>query len=340
MKILKYLLYVLIGLVGIAILLGIFGPKSYDASRSAVISATPDQLWPYVSSLQKNAEWTPWAKRDTTMTVEFSGTEGTVGSMSKWGKNDKTQGEQTVTKLEPNKYVETELKFYMPWGEGISTGYIHLRDTTGGTYMTWGMKGENDFVSKIFASVMNFDKAIGKDFEEGLANLQNLTASMPKAGASAEIKINPGDYPGGKYLGVRKTISMDQMEAFYSDNLGKVIGEIQKSGLEMTSAPCGLYYTWDMEKKITDMAAGAGFKGDLKKAPAGMAVLDVPASKSLTIDYMGGYSGLGKAHEAMDAYMKANNLTQHAPVIEEYLTDPGTVPDSTKWLTRIVYLVK
>ena len=72
MKILKYLLYVLIGLVGIAILLGIFGPKSYDASRSAVISATPDQLWPYVSSLQKNAEWTPWAKRYTTITVEFS----------------------------------------------------------------------------------------------------------------------------------------------------------------------------------------------------------------------------------------------------------------------------
>jgi hypothetical protein len=30
----------------------------------------------------------------------------------------------------------------------------------------------------------------------------------------------------------------------------------------------------------------------------------------------------------------------NANVIEEYVTDPGTEPDSTKWLTNVVYLIK
>jgi effector-binding domain-containing protein len=55
---------------------------------------------------------------------------------------------------------------------------------------------------------------------------------------------------------------------------------------------------------------------------------------------MGGYSGIGKAHEAMDAYMASNKLEQKAPVIEEYITDPGSEPDSSKWLTKIMYLIK
>ncbi len=339
MKILKYLLYVLIGLIAIGVILGLVGPKTYDVSRTAVISVPPAQLWPYVSSLQKNAQWTPWVRRDSSMVTTYTGDEGTVGSKAAWESKKMGKGEQTITALEPAKSVQTELKFYMPWGVGVSNGYISLQDTTGGTKMTWGIKGKNDFVGRIFGAVMNFDKAMGKDFEEGFANLQALTASMPQASA-AEVKINPGTYAGGKYLGVRKTIGMDQMESFYSENLGKVFGELKKAGNPITSAPCGIYFTWDMDKKTTDMAAAVGFSGDMKKVPSGMTVMDVPAAKSLTIDYMGGYHGLGKAHDAMDAYLKANNLTHVAPVMEEYLTDPGSEPDSTKWLTRIVYFIK
>lgn len=42
----------------------------------------------------------------------------------------------------------------------------------------------------------------------------------------------------------------------------------------------------------------------------------------------------------MDAYMRENKLEQLTPVIEEYVTDSGSEPDSTKWLTKVVYFVK
>lgn len=338
MKVLKVILFIILGLVGIFVILGLVGPKSYDVSRTAVVQAPISQVWPWVSSLPKTSEWSPWAGRDTNMVIEYTGTEGTLGSASKWESKKMGKGEQTITAIDPGKSVESELKFYMPWGVGVADSYTMLQDTAGVTKVTWGIRGKNDFVSRIFGVFMNMDKMMGKDFEEGLANLQ-MKATEPMA-TDAGFDIVTGDFPGAKYLGVRATITMDKMEAFYSENLEKVFDELGKAGIQPASAPTGLYFSWDMEKMSTDMAAGAAFAGDLKATPQGLTVFDVPAAKSLTINYMGGYYGLGAAHEAMDAYMKANKVEQIAPVLEEYLTDPMSEPDSAKWHTKITYLLK
>ena len=338
MKILKFLLYLVGILVLIAIILGIVGPKSYDVHRSTIVAGTPAQVWPYVSNLKKMAMWSPWAEKDTTMKVEYTGTDGEVGSMSSWdGNKDVGKGSQTLTVLEPNSNVESKLNFMEPMA-GEATAYMHLRDTTGGTFLTWGIKGENGFVGKIFGSIMNMDKMMAPDFERGLSKLTDLVASMPKTEA-VTISVVPGEYAGGKYLGIRGTMGFDKISDFYAKNLPAVMTALEKAKAKMAGAPSGLYFKWDTKTSTTEMAAAIPFSGDLK-APAGMEVIPVAAGKSLTINYMGGYSGLGKAHDTMDAYIKENKLEQVSPVIEEYLTDPGSEPDSTKWMTRIVYFVK
>lgn len=337
MKILKYLLYLVGALVLIGVILGIVGPKSYDVHRSAIVSGTPEQVWPYVSSLKNMQLWSPWAEKDTAMAVEYSGTDGAVGSSVHWsGNKDVGVGSQTIAVLEPNSYAETKLMFEEPMA-GEATAYTRLADTTGGTFVTWGIKGENGFVGRIFASLMNMDKMMAPDFERGLTKLTELMASAPKAAASYTVET--GEFPGGKYLGIRGSMSFDQIGGFYSKNLPLVIPAVEKAGGKMAGAPCGLYYKWDTEKSMTEMLAACAFTGNVK-APAGMEVVELPAAKSLTINYMGGYNGVGSAHMAMDEYIQANKLEQLTPVIEEYITDPGAEPDSTKWLTKIVYFVK
>jgi effector-binding domain-containing protein len=69
-------------------------------------------------------------------------------------------------------------------------------------------------------------------------------------------------------------------------------------------------------------------------------VHEAPASKVLVLDHRGGYSGLGAAHQAMDKHMQKQGLQQGDIVLEEYITDPMAEPDSSKWLTRVVYYVK
>ena len=337
MKILKVLLILVGVLILIALILGIVGPKTYDVNRSAIVPGTPEQVWPYVSDLKKMALWSPWAEKDTAMTVEYTGTDGAVGSMSSWsGNKDVGKGSQTLSVLEPNSKVESTLVFLEPMA-GQSTAYTLLKDTTGGTIVTWGIKGENGFVGRIFGSIMNMDKMMGNDFDRGLTKLSELVASMPKAQAPA-FDVVPGEYAGGKYFGIKGTMGFDKISSFYEKNIPLVIAACEKGGGK-AGAPSGLYFKWDTTTSTTEMAAVVPFSGEVK-ASSGMEVFNVPAAKSLTINYMGGYNGMGKAHDAMDAYIQSNKLEHVAPVIEEYLAGPATETDSMKWMTKIVYFVK
>ena len=38
--------------------------------------------------------------------------------------------------------------------------------------------------------------------------------------------------------------------------------------------------------------------------------------------------------------IKANDLEQYGKVIEEYVTDPMSEKDTTKWLTNIYYMIR
>ena len=50
----------------------------------------------------------------------------------------------------------------------------------GGTEVRWAMHGPAPFVSKLMGLLFDMDKMIGKDFEDGLANLKQL-AEKPQA---------------------------------------------------------------------------------------------------------------------------------------------------------------
>ena len=57
----------------------------------------------------------------------------------------------------------------------------------------------------------------------------------------------------------------------------------------------------------------------------------------MVIDYYGDYDQTGKAHDAMEKYLKDRNILFNPPVVEEYVTDPGEEKDPSKWLTKIIY---
>ena len=340
MKILKYLLYVLLALVVIGIILGIVGPKSYHVERSVMISGTPDQVWPHVSSLKKVNEWSPFLKMDTAAVVEYTGNDGAVGSSSSWKSKKMGNGQQTISALDPKKSSSVHLKFDNPWGESEADGYLNLEPVKDSTKVTWSMKGDNNFVGKIMMSVMSIDKNVGPMFESGLNDLKTMVEAEPKTPfMDPNYPITTDQYPGGLYLAVRKLLPMSEISDFFAKSIPQIMNEIKKAKGEVSSPPTGLYYTWDEEKMETAMAAGVGIQKEFK-TPAGMQMVHVPDLKSLTLEYRGGYGKMGDAHMAISSYIKNNNLESIPPVMEEYLKGPGTEPDSNKWVTKIVYLIK
>ncbi len=169
------LLYILVGIVVLILVLALIAPKSYNVSRSIEIAQPKAKVFENLRFLKNQDAWSPWNKKDPNMEKKFTGTDGEVGATSYWnGNKDVGEGEQELTKIVDGERIESELRFLKPW-KSTSDAYLITEEVEGGnTKVTWGFSGKNKFPTSIFMLFMNMDKAVGGDFEEGLASLKSV----------------------------------------------------------------------------------------------------------------------------------------------------------------------
>ncbi|NND62228.1 MAG: SRPBCC family protein [Flavobacteriaceae bacterium] len=168
--------YILAIIIAVFIILAAAAPKKYRVSREIDINRPQHEVYDYLKYVKNQNNWGPWAKRDPNMKQTYIGTDGTIGFVSRWESDHKQvgAGEQEIIKLEDNKRMESELRFLKPW-KSISYGFLVADDNGDGTTkVTWGFYGTNKIPFNIMMLFFNMDKAVGKDFEEGLADLKQI----------------------------------------------------------------------------------------------------------------------------------------------------------------------
>ena len=70
--------------------------------------------------------------------------------------------------------IESQLRFLKPF-KSTSDAYIITKEIEQDrTKVIWGFSGKNKFPMSIMMLFMSMDKAVGKDFEEGLASLKEI----------------------------------------------------------------------------------------------------------------------------------------------------------------------
>jgi effector-binding domain-containing protein len=249
-----------------------------------------------------------------------------------------------VTTLDPDKHVGLDLMFLEPF-ESKNKVDFDLAPAGDSTKVTWTMTAENGFMGRVMSVFMNMDKMVGPDFEKGLAKLKTMSEADQAAAATQKAKmyggyeVNTLEHPAQTFVGVRKKIKWSEMHDFFAKSFAAAGEAVGKAGVA-PGTPCGVYFLWDEKNQMTDVLAGFPVAADAKGKVKGMASYDAPASKAYQIVYTGGYMGSMKAHEAMSEKIKADNAQQNDVVIEEYVTGPAQEPDSNKWVTNIIYLVK
>ena len=165
-------LYILLSIIGLLLVLALIAPKSYEVSRTIVVNKPVSEVFKFLTYLKNQEIWSPWEKKDPNMKKTFSGTDGTVGAISAWiGNKDVGEGEQEIISIEENKTIKSKLRFFKPW-KSESDAFLRTEEVDKGTKITWGFSGINKIPTNIFLLFTNMDKAVGKDFEEGLANLK------------------------------------------------------------------------------------------------------------------------------------------------------------------------
>lgn len=346
MRVLKTILIILLALGAIILLLGLIGPDSYRVERSKVIAAPVEVVYDQVSHLANMRDWGPWQEMDKDQVQSLEGTDGTIGAVWKWVGDTVGVGQQEITALDPNKSVRTKLTFVMPvMGEMVSNGTFDLEAMGDSTKVIWGMEGENGFLGKLMSKFSDRDGMLGPMFETGLEKLAMVAEEQAAATAANDsyggYEITTIEWPETVYIGKReKKLKWSDFEKFYGASFGSAGAAMGAAKLEMAGAPSGVFFEWNETDQTADVLAGMPVKAAANVSVPGMETHVIPTCKMLKIEYFGPYDQSGKAHEAMNAMIEAKDLTHYGNVVEEYITDPGTEPDSTKWLTNIYYMVK
>ena len=179
----KKVLIVLAGLVVLLIAIVAVGafviPTELKVEREIVINRPTPEVFNYAKMIRNQNEWGPWAKRDPNLKQEFRGTDGTVGFTSHWvsSNGELGEGEQEIKRIEENERVDVELRFKDPM-ESTNAGYL-ITEPVGEnqTKVKWGFSGAMPRPFNLMSVVMNMDEMIGKDYDEGLANMKRILES-------------------------------------------------------------------------------------------------------------------------------------------------------------------
>ena len=172
---LKLLKWVLIGLVGLAVLMFTGGyalsPK-FSVARTTTVAAPADKLYALIADPREWKRWTVWNQRDPSMQISYSGPASGAGAGWAWKSASEGDGKMTFTTAEPNRRLAYEL-FFPDFGT-TSTGALSLAPEGAATKVTWSMDGDMGS-NPLFRWMALFgDRMVGSDFEAGLANLKAL----------------------------------------------------------------------------------------------------------------------------------------------------------------------
>lgn len=168
------MLPIILGIVAVIVvavlLLGFSRPSTFRVERSITVSVPAEAVYALLTDFRRSEAWSPWEKKDLNMKKTFSGPATGLGSAFEWeGNQNVGHGRQEIVEAVPNSKVTTRLNFYKPF-KGENMAEFLFEPANGGTLVRWVMYGPLNFVVRVLC--FNMDKMIGKDFEEGLANIK------------------------------------------------------------------------------------------------------------------------------------------------------------------------
>lgn len=171
----KKMALIFLGLLGAFATLVSVQPSEFRVERSTEIAATAESVFFHIGDLKEWPRWSPWAARDVEMEMEYSDSTDQVGSYVIWKSKTEGDGKQTITERDPGKVLKLDLEFYSPW-EGSAQADFTLENLGDKTKVTWGLNSTNKgFVEKFFYLAMGVNSSIGKDFENGLSSIKELS---------------------------------------------------------------------------------------------------------------------------------------------------------------------
>ena len=340
MKFLKTVGILLLFIIAIATILMLVLPVKHKIERSITINAKAAIVYDYLSKLSNFNKWSIWNHRDSTLVNTITGTDGTLGAVNNWKGDPELSGEgrMQITSLEINQEIEHHISFISPRKMDAASEF-DLLETNGQTKVIWSFEMETPRPWNILALFSNIEKKMGKDFELGLMNLKAAIEKKNPDAKEMAYEVLPMNFPSTSFAIRRQLLKWSDMSAYFAQQLPELFQQSMQAKA-VGGSPSGLFFVWDEANQQADMAAAIPVAQGTSFSDTSISVIDLPGSKAVYVDYYGPYDKFAGAYAILDKYLVDNNLKRKSPVIEQYITDTKVEKDSTKWLTKIIFLVE
>jgi len=294
MKALKIIGIIVLILILTLIVLTFVAPTDIKLERSVEINAQKELVHKHLLYFENSQKWSPWAELDPNQKTWMEGEDGAVGTTFFWeGNEDVGKGKQEIIAFTDDK-IETTVTFIEPF-ESLCQGYFLLDYADVKTTVTWGFDSKMPRPFNIMCLFMYITESVGKDYEKGLAKLKEIVESEKPA--KKEYTIETVQFEEKTFLTHREKISFNDMQTFFSQHFGGMYGMLtQNKEVQITGQPCAIYYDWDEENQMTDVAAAIPYNSDDKNFKFDTYTTVKLGGKALKIAYYVNYDNLTKPH--------------------------------------------
>ena len=158
----KVVFSVVLGVVAIMGLLFVI-QKDMHIEAEVEIAKEPKEVFAYIKDLKNQDNFSVWMQIDPDMLKSYEGEDGTVGFISRWesNMNNVGVGEQEITAIRENEYIDYELRFVEPF-ESVSQARMYVEPDEDGTEVKWTFDGQEIFKGGIRAMATASDEVITK----------------------------------------------------------------------------------------------------------------------------------------------------------------------------------
>lgn len=173
MTVLLYILGVIAALVVLLLLIAWVSKKGYSVSRETIIHSPAPEVFSYIRRLKNQDHYSKFNMMDPNIKKTFKGVDGEEGFIYAWDGNKRAgQGEQEIKKISEDEKVDTEVRFIKPFSGVASASMSVAPLNDGSTKVRWVFASKMKYPMNIMLLFMNFEKLLGRDLDESLANLK------------------------------------------------------------------------------------------------------------------------------------------------------------------------
>ncbi|MFF7938969.1 SRPBCC family protein [Nocardia gamkensis] len=148
----------------------------FEVVRSAVVTAEPARVHRLINDFHKWVEWSPWEDLDPQLQRSYSGADSGVGARYAWSGNRKAGAGSMEIIGSADREIGVRLDFLKPMKATNMVTFI-LDPVETGTEVTWRMTGRQTGLMGVIGKFIPMDRFVGRDFEKGLARLQQAATT-------------------------------------------------------------------------------------------------------------------------------------------------------------------